>query len=52
MASSIFENKISYKEAIEKIKQNTRNYAKRQITWNKKYFDAKVIDMNERCKIE
>ena len=42
-----FENKISYKEAIEKIKQNTRNYAKRQITWNKKYFDAKVIDMNE-----
>ncbi len=42
-----FENKISYKEAIEKIKQNTRNYAKRQITWNKKYFDAKVINMNE-----
>ena len=29
-----FENKISYKEAIEKIKQNTRNYAKSQITWN------------------
>jgi len=42
-----FENKISYKEAIEKIKQNTRNYAKRQITWNKKYSDAKKIDINE-----
>ena len=43
-----FENKISYKEAVEKIKQNTRNYAKRQITWNKKYSDAKKIDMNEK----
>ena len=42
-----FENKISYKEAVEKIKQNTRNYAKRQITWNKKYSNAKKIDMNE-----
>ena len=42
-----FENKISYNEAVEKIKQNTRNYAKRQITWNKKYSDAIQIDMNE-----
>ena len=42
-----FENKISYEEAIEKIKQNTRNYAKRQITWNKKYSDAKKIDMSK-----
>ena len=42
-----FENKISYKEAVEKIKQNTRNYAKRQITWNKKYSDAKKIDIDK-----
>ena len=42
-----FENQISYEEAIEKIKQNTRNYAKRQITWNKKYSDAKKIDMSK-----
>ena len=42
-----FENKISYEEAIQKIKQNTRNYAKRQITWNKKYSDAKKIDMSK-----
>ena len=42
-----FENKISYKEAVEKIKQNTRNYAKRQITWNKKYSNSKKINMNE-----
>ena len=42
-----FENKISYKEAVEKIKQNTRNYAKRQITWNKKYSNVKKIDIGE-----
>ena len=43
LGSSIRNNK----EAIEKIKQNTRNYAKRQITWNKKYSDAKKIDMSK-----
>tara|TARA_X000000950_G_scaffold158226_1_gene194036 strand:- start:710 stop:1612 length:903 start_codon:yes stop_codon:yes gene_type:complete len=42
-----FENKISYEEAVEKIKQNTRNYAKRQITWNKKYSNVKKIDIGE-----
>tara|TARA_S200000501_G_scaffold63668_1_gene54498 strand:- start:1412 stop:2317 length:906 start_codon:yes stop_codon:yes gene_type:complete len=42
-----FENKISYEEAVEKIKQNTRNYAKRQITWNKKYSNVKKIDISE-----
>lgn len=31
-----FENKISLDRAIELIKQNTRHYAKRQITWFKK----------------
>lgn len=30
------ENKISLSEAIDKIKQNTRKYAKRQMTWFKK----------------
>ena len=28
-----FEGKTTREEAIEKIKQHTRNYAKRQITW-------------------
>jgi tRNA dimethylallyltransferase len=28
-----FEGKCSREDAIEKIKQHTRNYAKRQITW-------------------
>lgn len=31
-----FEGKYSYTEAIEKIKQNSRNYAKRQLTWFKR----------------
>ena len=31
-----FEAKISLDEAINKIKQNTRNYAKRQMTWFRK----------------
>ncbi|TKB98813.1 tRNA (adenosine(37)-N6)-dimethylallyltransferase MiaA [Pedobacter cryophilus] len=31
------EENISLAEAIEKIKQNTRNFAKRQLTWFRKY---------------
>ena len=31
-----FEGKKSLHEAIEGIKKNTRNYAKRQLTWFKK----------------
>ena len=31
-----FEEKLSRTEAIEKIKQHTRNYAKRQLTWFRK----------------
>lgn len=34
-----FNGSISKKEAIEKIKQHTRNYAKRQTTWFRKYKD-------------
>ena len=41
-----FDNKISYSEAVEKIKQNTRNYAKRQITWLKKYKNSIKINYN------
>jgi tRNA dimethylallyltransferase len=32
-----FEGKISKAEVIDKIKQHTRNYAKRQLTWWRKY---------------
>lgn len=31
-----FDGRLNKEEAIEKIKQNTRNYAKRQITWFKR----------------
>lgn len=36
---SYFDNEMSQKEAIEKIKQHTRNYAKRQNTWFKNQGD-------------
>ena len=35
-----FDGKLSKVEAVDKIKQNTRNYAKRQITWFNRYNDA------------
>ncbi len=34
-----FDGKTSLPEAIDKVKQNTRNYAKRQLTWFKKEKD-------------
>lgn len=37
------DNKISFDEAIEKIKLNTRHYAKRQLTWFRR---NKNLDMN------
>lgn len=46
-----FDNKISYEDTINKIKQNTRNYAKRQITWFKKYTDSKKINISENSEI-
>lgn len=35
------EGKMDLQSAVESIKQNTRNYAKRQGTWFKKYFQGK-----------
>jgi tRNA dimethylallyltransferase len=35
-----FDGKLTKNNAVLKIKKHTRNYAKRQITWNKKYIDA------------
>jgi tRNA dimethylallyltransferase len=42
-----FENKISKTEAIEKIKQHTRNYAKRQMTWFKRDTDIQWVKNKE-----
>ena len=37
---------ISYEEAVEKIKQGTRNYAKRQLTWFR-HMNGKWIDVDK-----
>lgn len=42
--------KVSLDEAVEKIKRNTRNLAKRQITWFKRYDDMKWIDISGLSK--
>jgi tRNA dimethylallyltransferase len=39
-----WEGKISLDEAKSQIKQNTRNYAKRQITWFKRYKDIEWFE--------
>ncbi len=46
-----FDHKISLKEAIEKIKTNTRHYAKRQMTWFKKDKDFHWFDPSEKENI-
>ncbi len=39
-------------EVVELIKKNTRNYAKRQITWFKQYKDARKVNVWNRTKEE
>ena len=39
-----FDGKSNLKNTIDEIKKNTRRYAKRQITWNKKYKDAFLVE--------
>ena len=41
-----FEGKIKFEDAINEIKKNTRRYAKRQITWLKKYENALYFKNN------
>jgi tRNA dimethylallyltransferase len=40
------DEKLSYEKMVGLIKQNTRRFAKRQITWFKRYKDIKWIDSN------
>lgn len=47
-----FENKISYETTIEKIKQNTRRYAKRQLTWFRKNEQIHWLDIKNKTKKE
>lgn len=46
-----FQNEYSLDLAIEKIKTNTRRYAKRQLTWFKKYEDAIWLDPDNKSVI-
>jgi tRNA dimethylallyltransferase len=46
---SYWEHEYSYEIALEKIKQHTRNYAKRQLTWLKRYDD--LVELNPYLEI-
>lgn len=46
-----FEDKISLEDAVEKIKQNTRRFAKRQMTWFKKDKEIFWFSPEEKEKI-
>ena len=41
-----FRGNIGREEAIELIKKNTRHFAKRQLTWFKRYEDARWLDVS------
>jgi tRNA dimethylallyltransferase len=41
------ENQVSYEEMVETLKQNSRRYAKRQLTWLRRYNNAKWINLSE-----
>lgn len=43
-----FDGKISLAEAVDKIKQHSRNYAKRQMTWLRKHGDWQWIESNDK----
>ena len=46
-----FDNEISYNEMVELIKRNTRNYAKRQMTWFRKDDRIKWIEISENIDL-
>jgi tRNA dimethylallyltransferase len=41
---SCFSGVYDRNKAIEKVKQHSRNYAKRQLTWLSRYKDIQVLD--------
>ncbi|TJZ60719.1 tRNA (adenosine(37)-N6)-dimethylallyltransferase MiaA [Sphingobacterium olei] len=45
------DEKYTLEEAVDKIKQNSRRYAKRQITWFKKYGNTIWFEPNDKDKI-
>jgi tRNA dimethylallyltransferase len=49
---SYLERKISLSEAVDLIKKNTRNYAKRQLTWFKKEKDITWFDVEKNSIVK
>ncbi|WP_079508532.1 tRNA (adenosine(37)-N6)-dimethylallyltransferase MiaA [Mesobacillus jeotgali] len=47
-----FEDKVSLDEAIENLKQNSRRYAKRQLTWFRNKMNVEWFDMSESYDAE
>ncbi|WP_071461180.1 tRNA (adenosine(37)-N6)-dimethylallyltransferase MiaA [Bacillus massilinigeriensis] len=43
-----FEGKVSFDEAISNLKQNSRRYAKRQLTWFRNKMDVEWFDMSQQ----
>ncbi|WP_377892184.1 tRNA (adenosine(37)-N6)-dimethylallyltransferase MiaA [Alkalihalobacillus sp. R86527] len=41
------EGKVTYEDAVEELKQNSRRYAKRQLTWFRHQMDIDWFDMTE-----
>lgn len=46
--AAYLKSKTGLKEAVEIIKKNTRNYAKRQVTWFKRYKEAIWVDATDK----
>jgi tRNA dimethylallyltransferase len=44
------EKKVTIAQAVDKIKQNTRNYAKRQITWFRHQVKGREVEAGENAK--
>ncbi|MEA3495822.1 MAG: tRNA (adenosine(37)-N6)-dimethylallyltransferase MiaA [Bacteroidota bacterium] len=46
-----FDNKISYDKAIDKFKQHTRNYAKKQMSWLRRDKEIKWFELEDKAKV-
>ena len=49
---SFLNNECALEKAVEKIKQNTRRFAKRQLTWFRKDKDIKWFEPNQIVEIK
>lgn len=49
---SYFNNEFSYEEMIEKLKQNSRHYAKRQLTWFRRNEFSQWLDVSKHSEEE